>query len=200
MSGLDEFQWSVQETGKKPPAPPNVIEDQRGVELGRSEPALRPPPNVLEDAGTTFKVEPPLSGYSGVIPPFMHKDGAGTSDGSSFGLIPPPAMPPGMAPPAMSQQLEQIIHKQVEEVVGKMAQKLLPEVAELLVPQGSVTVDGVSLTVNRIPTPGVLQVSIIEWTEHHTTLGRLQPADRVHLEADVIGKYVRSLTAPYQAP
>jgi riboflavin synthase len=72
-----------------------------------------------------------------------------------------------------------------------------PEVAQLLVPHGSVTVDGVSLTVNGLPAPGVLQVSIIEWTEHHTTLGRLQAGDRVHLEADVIGKYVRALIAPY---
>lgn len=78
--------------------------------------------------------------------------------------------------------------------------KVPAEVAELLVPHGSVTVDGVSLTVNHLPAPGVLQVSIIEWTEHHTTLGRLQPGDRVHLEGDVIGKYVRALTAPYQAP
>jgi riboflavin synthase len=75
-----------------------------------------------------------------------------------------------------------------------------PEVEQLLVPHGSITVDGVSLTVNDLPAPGILQVSLIEWTELHTTLGRLQPGDRVHLEADVIGKYVRALTAPYQAP
>jgi riboflavin synthase len=71
--------------------------------------------------------------------------------------------------------------------------KVPQDVEELLVPHGSVTVDGVSLTVNRLIAPGVLQVSIIEWTGHHTTLGRLQAGDRVHLEADVIGKYVRAL-------
>ena len=74
------------------------------------------------------------------------------------------------------------------------------DVEWLLVPQGSITVDGVSLTVNRLPTAGVVQVSLIEWTEHHTTLGQLKPGDRVHLEADVIGKYVQALLAPYQAP
>ena len=74
------------------------------------------------------------------------------------------------------------------------------EIERLLVLHGSVTVDGVSLTVNRLPGPGLLQVSLIEWTEHHTTLGRLQPGDRVHLESDVIGKYVQALMAPYQAP
>jgi riboflavin synthase len=72
------------------------------------------------------------------------------------------------------------------------------EVERLLVPHGSLTVDGVSLTVNRLPARGTVQVSLIEWTEHHTTLGTLRPGDRVHLEADVIGKYVQALLAPYQ--
>jgi riboflavin synthase len=68
-----------------------------------------------------------------------------------------------------------------------------PEVAELLVPHGSIAVDGVSLTVNALPGPGVLQVSIIEHTLRHTTLGGLRPGGRVHLESDVVGKYVRRL-------
>jgi riboflavin synthase len=74
------------------------------------------------------------------------------------------------------------------------------DVERLLVPHGSITVDGVSLTVNRLPGPGTLQVSLIEWTERHTTLGDLRAGDRVHLEADVIGKYVQALLTPYQAP
>jgi riboflavin synthase len=72
------------------------------------------------------------------------------------------------------------------------------EVERLLVPHGSITVDGVSLTVNALPEAGIVQVSLIPWTEQHTTLGRLRPGDRVHLEADVIGKYVQALLAPYQ--
>lgn len=75
-----------------------------------------------------------------------------------------------------------------------------PVVGRLLVPLGSMTVDGVSLTVNALPAAGVAQVSLIEWTEHHTTLGRIRPGDRVHLEADVIARYVQSLLPPYQAP
>lgn len=71
------------------------------------------------------------------------------------------------------------------------------DVGELLVPHGSVAVDGVSLTVNELPAPDVLQLSIIEYTLRHTTLGELGVGDRVHLEADVIGKYVRRLVAPY---
>ena len=72
-------------------------------------------------------------------------------------------------------------------------------VASLLVPHGSITVDGVSLTVNALPAPGVVQLSIIEYTLRHTTLGELRAGDRVHLEADVVGKYVQRLVEPYLA-
>jgi riboflavin synthase len=70
------------------------------------------------------------------------------------------------------------------------------EVGELLVPHGAIAVDGVSLTVNELPARDVLQVSIIEYTLQHTTLGLLRPGDRVQLEADVLGKYVRRLLRP----
>ena len=72
-----------------------------------------------------------------------------------------------------------------------------PEVEELLVPHGSIAVDGVSLTVNALPAPGVLQLSLIEFTWEHTTLGALAAGDRVHLEADMMGKYARRLLAPH---
>jgi riboflavin synthase len=67
------------------------------------------------------------------------------------------------------------------------------DASELMVPHGSLTVDGVSLTVNELPTAGTVQVSLIEHTLRHTTLGSLAAGDRVHIEADIIGKYVRRL-------
>jgi len=67
------------------------------------------------------------------------------------------------------------------------------EVAEISVPYGSIAVDGVSMTVNAVPAPGIVQLSVIPFTRDHTTLGRLAPGDGVHVEADVIGKYVRQL-------
>jgi len=73
------------------------------------------------------------------------------------------------------------------------------ELMELMVPHGSITVDGVSLTVNELPAPGVVQLSLIEYTLRHTTLGALAPGSRVHIEADVIGKHVQRLIAPYLA-
>jgi riboflavin synthase len=73
------------------------------------------------------------------------------------------------------------------------------DVAELLVPHGSITVDGVSLTVNSIPEPGVVQLSLIDYTRRHTTLGDIREGDAVHVEGDVIGKYVRAMLAPHLA-
>ena len=67
------------------------------------------------------------------------------------------------------------------------------EVARVSVPLGSITVDGVSLTVNAMPDPGTIQISLIPFTLEHTTLGDRRPGDRVHLEADTIGKYVQAL-------
>ena len=68
-----------------------------------------------------------------------------------------------------------------------------PEVVQVSVPLGSITVDGVSLTVNAMPVPGTIQISLIPFTLEHTTLGGRRPGDRVHLEADTIGKYVAAL-------
>ncbi|HET7553449.1 MAG TPA: riboflavin synthase [Gemmatimonadaceae bacterium] len=73
------------------------------------------------------------------------------------------------------------------------------ELADLMVPHGSIAVNGVSLTVNELPEAGIVQLSLIEYTLAHTTLGELREGSRVHIEADVIGKYVRHLLAPYMA-
>ncbi|HYU29269.1 MAG TPA: riboflavin synthase [Gemmatimonadales bacterium] len=67
------------------------------------------------------------------------------------------------------------------------------EVAETTILHGAIAVDGVSLTVNALPSGGVVQVSLVPFTREHTTLGRLKSGDRVHVEADVLGKYVREL-------
>jgi riboflavin synthase len=68
-----------------------------------------------------------------------------------------------------------------------------PAVAETTVLHGAVTVDGVSLTVNALAEDSIVQVSLVPFTREHTTLGKLGSGDRVHVEADVLGKYVRQL-------
>jgi len=67
------------------------------------------------------------------------------------------------------------------------------EVREITVPHGSITVEGVSLTVNALPASGAVQVSLIPFTRTHTTLGAARVGDRVHVEGDVLGKYVKAL-------
>lgn len=62
----------------------------------------------------------------------------------------------------------------------------------LLVQKGSVTVDGVSLTVARLST-GSFEVTVIPHTAGCTTLGRRRRGDTVNLEADILGKYVAAL-------
>lgn len=69
----------------------------------------------------------------------------------------------------------------------------VPEAVERVsIPLGSVTVDGVSLTVNAMPRHGIIQVSLVPYTVAETTLGSLTEGSRVHLEGDVLGKYVRA--------
>jgi riboflavin synthase len=72
-------------------------------------------------------------------------------------------------------------------------------VADLSVLHGSIAVDGISMTVNALPRRGVVQISVIPHTLKVTTLGRARVGTRVHLEADLIGKFVQHLLAPHAA-
>jgi riboflavin synthase len=68
-----------------------------------------------------------------------------------------------------------------------------PDVGETTLLHGAIAIDGVSMTVNALPAPGVVQISLVPYTRAHTTLDALATGDRVHVEADVLGKYVRQL-------
>ena len=73
------------------------------------------------------------------------------------------------------------------------------EVVGVTVLHGSITLNGISLTVNDLPAPGVCQVSIIPFTLQHTAIGDLRAGDGVNVEGDMIGKFVRNLLgAPAQ--
>jgi riboflavin synthase len=68
--------------------------------------------------------------------------------------------------------------------------------SELMVERGSVAIDGVSLTIQALPSPDAIQLSLIDFTRRHTTLGDLKKGDSVHVEADIIAKHVRRLLQP----
>jgi riboflavin synthase len=61
--------------------------------------------------------------------------------------------------------------------------------ARYIVPKGSVTIDGISLTVARWSNR-VAEVAVIPYTYEHTNLRDRKPGDAVNLEGDVLGKYV----------
>ena len=71
-----------------------------------------------------------------------------------------------------------------------------PELLRYCVEKGSVTVEGVSLTITDVDEAG-FGVALVPHTLAATTLGALQPGDEVNLEVDVLAKYVeRLLTKP----
>jgi riboflavin synthase len=81
----------------------------------------------------------------------------------------------------------------------ELVQVSLPEgLGRYLVAKGSITVDGVSLTVVDVG-PAGFTVSLIPETLARTTLGVKQPGDPVNLEVDVIAKYVERLLDPHTA-
>jgi riboflavin synthase len=67
-----------------------------------------------------------------------------------------------------------------------------PEILRYCVAKGSITVDGISLTINEVTAHG-LSLAIIPHTAKVTTLGLKQVNDPVNLESDLIGKYVERL-------
>lgn len=75
----------------------------------------------------------------------------------------------------------------------------LPEsVRDYTVRHGSITLDGVSLTINDLAADGNAQVALIPYTYEHTNLARLTEGSRVNIEADLIGKYVARALAGYE--
>jgi riboflavin synthase len=73
-----------------------------------------------------------------------------------------------------------------------------PGQESFLVEKGSVTLDGVSLTLSALgPAPGsnYFEVALIPHTLEVTTLSRLRPGDRVNFEVDILAKYMHRMLA-----
>lgn len=71
-----------------------------------------------------------------------------------------------------------------------------PDLAKFLAYKGSITVNGVSLTVNRVvdhATGCEISINLIPHTLEHTALGRLKPGAAVNLEVDLIARYVERM-------
>jgi riboflavin synthase len=83
---------------------------------------------------------------------------------------------------------------EVVQPVPDLRVRIPAELMKYVVEKGSITVDGVSLTVVA-PTADTFTVAIIPHTSDVTTLGTTRPGDRVNIEVDVIAKYVERLLA-----
>ena len=67
----------------------------------------------------------------------------------------------------------------------------------LSIHKGSITINGVSLTINQLDADA-FEVWLIPHTLERTRLGELKVSDRVNLEADLIGKYIARLVGPHR--
>jgi riboflavin synthase len=74
--------------------------------------------------------------------------------------------------------------------------ELPPELLRYAVDKGSITLDGISLTVAELGESWVA-VSLIPETLERTNLGRAAPGGKVNVESDVVAKYVERLLAPF---
>ncbi|HET9693525.1 MAG TPA: riboflavin synthase [Steroidobacteraceae bacterium] len=70
-----------------------------------------------------------------------------------------------------------------------------PELARYVARKGSICIDGVSLTVNGAAGDR-FDVNLVPHTLEVTTLGQLQPGDRVNLEVDIIARYLERMMRP----
>ena len=90
---------------------------------------------------------------------------------------------------------------QVQEVAGSWLYDFEYDdtTGNFTVEKGSICINGVSLTVFDVA-PKKFRVTIIPYTYEHTTFQTLQQGQRVNLEFDVIGKYVRAMIERGQIP
>ncbi|MFJ4921769.1 riboflavin synthase [Streptomyces sp. NPDC088725] len=88
-----------------------------------------------------------------------------------------------------------VVAREVSEHWEIVKVSLPPELSRYVVEKGSITVDGVSLTVVEAG-PDYFTISLIPTTLALTTLGLKGPGDPVNLEVDVIAKYVERLLGP----
>jgi CheY-like chemotaxis protein len=143
MSGLDDFQWSVNEGARKDPpavaataAPTAPAVDDGEHDFRFDEPSLRPGTQMADSGGSTFRFDDSLEAAH--EPTYeIERHGPETAFAEA------PSADPGIAPPAYSaldaQAVEDLVKAQVQKTLEgtleRLAQKILPEVAERVIKQ-----------------------------------------------------------------
>lgn len=88
------------------------------------------------------------------------------------------------------------------ESVGRsvrMRFRVPSSLSRLIAEKGSISIDGVSLTVNRVE-GHVFDVNIVPHTLHETTFGTFAAGQQVHIEVDLIARYVERLMSAENTP
>ena len=96
----------------------------------------------------------------------------------------------------------EVIEVQGEGDSKRIGFRIAADLGPFLAAKGSVTVDGVSLTVNEVRDAGAgthFAVNVIPHTQAMTTLGELRPSEAVNIEIDVLARYLRRMEA-YRGP
>jgi len=85
-----------------------------------------------------------------------------------------------------------ILEKQIEEDEARISVCLDPEWMRYCIPKGSITLDGVALTIASI-NKNIIEIALIPHTLENTTLGLKDKSDTLNVETDIIGKYIDRL-------
>ena len=85
-----------------------------------------------------------------------------------------------------------ILEKQIEEDEARISVCLDHEWMRYCIPKGSITLDGVALTIASI-NKNIIEIALIPHTLENTTLGLKEKSDTLNVETDIIGKYINRL-------
>jgi len=83
----------------------------------------------------------------------------------------------------------EVAHLRTEGESWSYGIRVPEELARYIVPQGSITIDGVSLTIARWH-DSIAEIAVIPYTYEHSNIRDRKPGDAVNLEGDILGKYV----------
>jgi riboflavin synthase len=90
----------------------------------------------------------------------------------------------------------EVVAAELDGFATRLRVNLGPELARYAIAQGSIALDGVSLTIADLGESWV-SVSLIPETMERTTLGEAEPGRKLNVECDVVAKYVERLVSPF---
>ena len=90
------------------------------------------------------------------------------------------------------ESLGVILDKQLHEDNAIISVGLDPEWMRFCIPKGSISLDGISLTIAKIEA-NIIEIALIPYTLENTTLGLKSKSDTLNIETDIIGKYVHRI-------